>query len=85
VELVGTADKVVLRVSDDGVGFNTHGRQNGLGMTSMNERTRLVGGTFTVSSIPSLGTKVEASISLSTRASSVDHPLRFVQTGRKTG
>lgn len=32
----------------------------------MNERTRLLGGVFMISSIPSVGTQVEAAISLST-------------------
>jgi signal transduction histidine kinase len=37
MELVGTGGKVVLRVSDDGVGFdlNASQHQTGLGMTSM--------------------------------------------------
>jgi signal transduction histidine kinase len=84
LELVGTANKIVLRVSDDGVGFATDRHRTGLGMISMNERTRLVGGTFAVSSIPSLGTQVEASISLSTKTT-VGHAPRLVQTNRKTG
>jgi len=65
----GWPTRFVLRVSDDGFGFNTHGYRSELGMTSMRERIRLVGGTFTVFSIPSLGTQVEAAISLSTKTS----------------
>ncbi len=85
VELVGSADEVLVRVSDDGVGFTANRHRTGLGMISMNERTRLVGGTFTVSSIPSLGTQVEAAIPLSTRTAAVNRAPRLVQTGRKTG
>ena len=84
VELVGTADKVVLRVSDDGVGFATDEHRTGLGMISMNERTRLVGGTFSVSSIPLLGTQVETAIPLLARTTAGDVP-RLVRSNRKTG
>jgi PAS domain S-box-containing protein len=85
VELIGMADKVLVRVSDDGVGFTANGTRTGLGMISMNERTRLLGGTFTASSIPSLGTQVEAAIPLSSRTAAVNRTLRLVQTGRKAG
>jgi hypothetical protein len=67
VDIVGRDDQVLLRVWDDGVGFDsertTH--QTGLGMVSMSERIRLVGGTLSVSSKPSMGTQVEAAIPLS--------------------
>jgi PAS domain S-box-containing protein len=85
VELVGTAEKVVLRVSDDGVGFSTLDHRTGLGMTSMNERTRLLGGVFTISSISSLGTQVEAAIPLSTRTAAVNRAPQLIRPDRKTG
>ena len=67
MELVGSGDKIVLRVSDDGIGFDpaAHRDHDGLGLISMNERIRLVGGTLALSSVLSLGTKVEATIPLS--------------------
>ncbi len=67
VELVGTAGEVILRVSDDGVGFDQDTVQNkaGLGMISMSERIRLVGGALSIYSKQPLGTKVEATIPLS--------------------
>jgi PAS domain S-box-containing protein len=66
VELIGGADKVTLRLSDDGIGFEPGAsvHQTGLGMISMRERIRLVGGTLSVWSKPSMGTQVEAVISL---------------------
>jgi signal transduction histidine kinase len=69
VDLIGRDDKVLLRVLDDGVGFDsdTITHQTGLGMISMSERIRLVGGTLSVSSKPSMGTQVEAAIPLSRR------------------
>ena len=69
MEIVGTGGKLVLRISDDGIGFDADASKNriGLGMTSMNERIRYVGGTLSVWSKPSMGTQVEATIPLSQR------------------
>jgi PAS domain S-box-containing protein len=66
VELLGGDDQVVLRVSDDGVGFDPKApeHRNGLGMVSMSERIRLVGGNLSVTSRCSLGTQVEAVVPL---------------------
>jgi signal transduction histidine kinase len=51
-------------VSDDGVGFNPEDAQiyRGLGLVSMRERLRSVGGEFSIWSKPSLGTLVEGTI-----------------------
>ena len=82
LELVGTSGEIVLRVSDDGVGFDTDmpGNRTGLGMISMNERVRLVGGTLRVVSRHSLGTQVEASVPLSRQ----DRTSRSVFASRKS-
>jgi signal transduction histidine kinase len=63
VELTCQSSVVQLRVSDDGVGFNPEQMQNnhGLGLVSMRERLRSVGGEFSIWSKPSLGTQVEGS------------------------
>jgi len=86
MELVGTGAMVVLRVSDDGVGFdpNASKHQPGLGMTSMSERIRFVGGTLTIWSKPSMGTQVEATITLSGRAGGVN-PISESSQSLKTG
>jgi signal transduction histidine kinase len=86
LELVGAGEKIVLRISDDGVGFDPDapGNQTGLGMVSMSERIRLVGGTLSVCSRPSQGTQVQAAIPLSPRTA-VDRVSRSVHTDRKTG
>jgi len=64
LELVGEGQTAVLRLTDNGVGFDpslsTH--QSGLGMVSMRERLRSVGGTFSISSKPSIGTRIEVVI-----------------------
>ena len=69
MELVGGHDQLVLRISDDGVGFDPDSphSQSGLGMVSMSERIRLVGGTLEVWSRPSMGTRVEAVVPLASR------------------
>lgn len=61
VELTCESNVVHLRVSDDGVGFDPDDARihHGLGMVSMRERLRSVGGEFSIWSKPSLGTLVE--------------------------
>jgi PAS domain S-box-containing protein len=49
-----------LRVRDFGKGFREGKNKRGLGLLSMEERVRLVGGTFSVSSEPGDGTVIEA-------------------------
>jgi two-component system sensor histidine kinase UhpB len=50
--------QVVMRVSDNGLGFATNGTtaQQGIGLLSMRERVRMLGGSFEVQSAPSTGT-----------------------------
>jgi len=63
VELTGESAGVRLQVSDDGVGFDPNrARIRGLGLVSMRERLRLVGGQFSIWSQPSLGTRIEATV-----------------------
>jgi signal transduction histidine kinase len=59
--LRGGLDTVTLCVSDDGSGFDTASvaGKEGLGLVSMRERLRLVGGEFLLESRPSGGTRVE--------------------------
>lgn len=53
-------DRVNLHVRDCGRGFETERIHGGLGLVSMRERLRLVGGTMTVTSSPSRGVHIEA-------------------------
>jgi len=65
IELSGEPNAIRLRISDDGIGFDceqTISHPPGLGLISMKERLRSVGGQFTVWSHPSLGTQIEASV-----------------------
>ena len=61
VRLSGSSKGVGISVMDNGQGFNSEGwsnRQEGLGLTSMQERMRLVNGFFRIHSRPTTGTKV---------------------------
>jgi two-component system, NarL family, sensor kinase len=59
VQLAQNASSIRLVVSDDGIGFDAISPSNGLGLESMQERVRIVGGTFTLASSPGQGTTVE--------------------------
>jgi PAS domain S-box-containing protein len=64
VELTSRSSVVHLRVSDNGVGFNLEDARgnHGLGLVSMRERLRSVGGEFSIWSKPSLGTHVQGTV-----------------------
>jgi PAS domain S-box-containing protein len=68
VRLETTLEAICLRIIDDGSGFDpgTASRKGGLGLVSMRERLQLVGGTLTIDSRPSAGTRVDVRIPLST-------------------
>jgi signal transduction histidine kinase len=55
-----TADKIELSIEDNGEGFDPESIKQGLGLTSMRERTELSGGTFEVESILGKGTTIKA-------------------------
>jgi len=57
---------LVLRVTDDGVGFDpgAAAHHRGLGITSMQERLRLVGGELSIHAKPGAGTQIEACVRL---------------------
>ncbi len=78
LELFRADEQITMRVSDDGVGFNPEsvGLHVGLGMISMSERLRLVGGTLSVHSAPSLGTQVEAAIPISRKTAAHGRPTK---------
>jgi signal transduction histidine kinase len=62
VHLRGTGDAVHLTVRDEGIGFDVDAasRGPGLGLTSMKERLKLVGGELLIEPHPARGTKVLA-------------------------
>ena len=66
VTLNPTEDGLELTIADDGQGFNfTEARgRGGLGLVSLDERVRLVGGNLTIDTEPKRGTTVHARIPL---------------------
>ncbi|HEV7511655.1 MAG TPA: MASE1 domain-containing protein [Candidatus Acidoferrum sp.] len=65
VTLTVNRERVSLHIVDDGVGFVVeHHPTTGLGLASMRERVRLVGGKIEVISAPMRGTTIEASLPL---------------------
>ena len=64
VSLLREGEEVRLRVKDRGRGFDPMQISDGLGLVSMRERLRLVGGTIKISSAIGLGTELEAVVLL---------------------
>jgi two-component system sensor histidine kinase DegS len=67
VELEIRPDRVSLSVEDNGVGFDPSsppGKGITLGLTSMRERAKLLGGEFEIQSQPGQGTRVSVRIPL---------------------
>ncbi len=62
VRLRSVDDKLFVMVYDDGAGFDMDdlGRNEGLGIRSMEERADLLGGRFEIHSRPGQGTRIEA-------------------------
>ena len=53
---------VLLEITDDGSGFDPHIPQAGLGLASMRERARSVGGKLSITAAPGAGTTVRLSV-----------------------
>jgi signal transduction histidine kinase len=66
VDLRGTLYEIQLTVHDAGAGFDLTSTMTnpGLGLVSMQERTRLVKGTLSIVSSPSTGTTIQARVPL---------------------
>jgi signal transduction histidine kinase len=64
ISLFQDGEAVALRIRDDGRGFDraSKGFRPGLGLASMEERVRLLGGTLRVESSPGKGTLIEVKI-----------------------
>ena len=70
VDLVMNNGRLELSISDAGSGFNSEsaGTKTGLGLVSMRERLRLVGGQLRIDSKPSQGTRIHASVPMVEKA-----------------
>jgi PAS domain S-box-containing protein len=80
VTLTGASRTIELYIADTGSGFdNTRIKENGgLGLVSMEERVRLLGGRFRITSQPRLGTRISASVPLSKQPLQ-DYPVPLQQ------
>ncbi len=84
------AERLEVRVSDDGAGFDARALQADaqsahLGLVGMSERAGLLGGTLEVDSEPGGGTVVHASIPLSTAAGDGSGGLHEIAEARRPG
>lgn len=60
LSLTETTTGLVLTISDDGQGFDTHLDSSGVGVSSMKERAHAMGGAVAITSTPGAGTTVQA-------------------------
>jgi len=51
-------EQCIFSVTDNGVGFDVNTVRRGIGMSSMSDRAKMIGGSFTLVSTPGRGTKV---------------------------
>ena len=70
VSLLQMGDRARITIADDGRGFdamNRGDRDSGLGLVSMSERARIMGGTVSIVSALNQGTRVQATIPMNAR------------------
>jgi PAS domain S-box-containing protein len=73
VQLWGASDAIHLTVRDSGAGFDTDAARKGrgLGLTRIEQRVKLVEGTFSIDSQPKKGTTVHVSVPLRSQRDSI--------------
>lgn len=64
IDLIVKGDKLVLTIRDNGQGCEDNGRQGGIGLVSMRERSISIGAQFKIASSFDVGTTIEVSIPL---------------------
>jgi len=66
VDIFGSPSEIRLCIKDEGIGFNADSarQRGGLGLLSMRERLRLVGGTLAIESQPLRGTRIDVIVPL---------------------
>lgn len=71
VDVIQIHGKIMLMIKDFGVGFDTSTQYSGIGLTSMRERLRLVGGSFIVKSAPNEGTEIIGEVNIPEKSAAV--------------
>lgn len=76
ISLVRTSSEVELQIEDNGIGFDPDrpGSRTGLGLASMEERARLLGGTFRISSQAGKGTRIQVNLPLQNEHEKTNYP-----------
>jgi len=79
VELSSANGDLILRIKDDGMGFDPAESNSaaGIGLIGMRERLRLVGGSLSVRSAPKQGTEIIAEVPLAERTGKVAAKSQF--------
>jgi signal transduction histidine kinase len=79
VKLSTVDSRICLRIVDAGAGFDTNSRKAraGLGLASMRERLRIMGGTIAIRSRPMEGTEIQAEAPLPKVAVEANFPSSF--------
>jgi signal transduction histidine kinase len=62
VELASDNGQILLRIIDDGVGFDVSQEGAGVGLASMRQRVQALGGSIDISSSPRAGTQIEVRV-----------------------
>jgi signal transduction histidine kinase len=57
-------EELIIKVSDDGKGFDTRNKKSGIGISNMVSRAESIGGRLSLNSAPGLGTVLIAHFSL---------------------
>jgi signal transduction histidine kinase len=65
IELDGSAESLIVVVSDDGIGFDPDATRHGDGLTHMHDRADAAGGTLVVASQPGRGTTITLTLPVS--------------------
>jgi PAS domain S-box-containing protein len=70
VSLIQKTNKIILKIIDDGVGFNPKKYNSGIGLNNIKKRTGYFNGRFTLSTAPGKGCSIEVEIPVITTAAS---------------
>jgi signal transduction histidine kinase len=79
VALAGSDGDLLLRVADDGRGFEDEAASNGLGLISIRERVQSLDGTLTISSTAGRGTVVEVRVPAAAHPSSAARTTQMMR------
>jgi signal transduction histidine kinase len=59
VMILKTGDNTTIKITDNGIGFNTKKHKKGIGLKNISERVKAIKGTLTINSITNKGTSIE--------------------------